>query len=188
MQPSCCCCCCCSSSSSSSLQLCFGERFRSMAFAGFGRCCLVGIVLLAFLGFGAYQSSTLSDNNVFRTWQSNVTNFVYGAWNASAAAAAAAASAPLLFKSRSDQNPQVFCPRISFPLLFVSLSSFENPQVFCPAYLFLCSVFLVVVQNPHVLCPAFLFLCSVVLVVVQNPPVLCPAFLFQRSVLLSSSR
>jgi hypothetical protein len=108
-----------------------------MAFAGFGRCCLVGIVLLAFLGFGAYQASTLSDNNVFRTWQSNVTNFVYGAWNASAAAAAAAASAPLLFKSRSDQNPQVFCPRISFPLLFVSLSSFENPQVFCPAYLFL---------------------------------------------------
>ncbi|KAH9575914.1 hypothetical protein CY35_01G135500 [Sphagnum magellanicum] len=77
-----------------------------MAFAGFGRCCLVGIVLLAFLGFGAYQASTLSDNIVFRTWQSNVTNFVYGAWNASAAAAAAAASAPLLFKSRSDQNPQ----------------------------------------------------------------------------------
>jgi hypothetical protein len=94
-----------------------------MAFVGFGRCCLVGIVLLAFLGFGAYQASTLADNNVFRTWQSNVTNFVYGAWNASAAAAAAAASAPLLFKSRSDQNPQVFCPRISFPPLFVSLSS-----------------------------------------------------------------
>jgi hypothetical protein len=91
-----------------------------MAFAGFGRCCIVGIVLLAFLGFGAYQASTLSDNNVFRTWQSNVTNFVYGAWNASAAAAAAAASAPLLFKTRSDQNPQVFCPRISFPLLCVS--------------------------------------------------------------------
>jgi hypothetical protein len=93
-----------------------------MAFAGFGRCCLVGIVLLAFLGFGAYQASTLSDNNVFRTWQSNVTNFVYGAWNASAEAAAAAASAPLLFKTRSDQNPQVL--------------------LFCPVYFFLCSLFL----------------------------------------------
>jgi hypothetical protein len=120
-----------------------------MAFAGFGRCCLVGIVLLAFLGFGAYQASTLSDNNVFRTWQSNVTNFVYGAWNASAAAAAAAAgaSAPLLFKSRSDLNAQVFCP----------------PFIFFP----LCSVFLVVVQKSagfsvrhHIFSSALCFLSS----------------------------
>ncbi len=37
-----------------------------------------------------------------------------------------------------------------------------------PVYLFLCSVFLFVVQNPQVLCPAFLFLCSVFLVVVAG--------------------
>jgi hypothetical protein len=116
-----------------------------MAFAGFGRCCLVGIVLLAFLGFGAYQASTLSDNNVFRTWQSNVTNFVYGAWNASAAAAAAAASAPLLFKSRSDLNAQVFCPRIIFsPLLCVSCrrsksAGFSVRHIFSSALCFLSS-------------------------------------------------
>jgi hypothetical protein len=152
-----------------------------MAFAGFGRCCLVGIVLLAFLGFGAYQVSMLSDNNVFRTWPSNVTNFVYGAWNASAEAAAAAASAPLLFKTRSDQNPQVllFCPVYFFLCSLFLLSSvkirrFSVRQIFSSA---LCSVFLVVVQNPQVLCAAFLFLCSVILVVVQNPQVLCAAFL-----------
>jgi hypothetical protein len=117
-----------------------------MAFAGFGRCCLVGIVLLAFLGFGAYQASTLSDNNVFRTWQSNVTNFVYGAWNASAAAAAAAASAPLLFKSRSDLNAQVFCPRmyIFSPLLCVSCrrsksAGFSVRHIFSSALCFLSS-------------------------------------------------
>jgi hypothetical protein len=117
-----------------------------MAFAGFGRCCLVGIVLLAFLGFGAYQASTLSGNNVFRTWQSNVTNFVYGAWNASAAAAAAAASAPLLFKSRSDLNAQVFCPRmyIFSPLLCVSCrrsksAGFSVRHIFSSALCFLSS-------------------------------------------------
>jgi len=103
-------------------------------------------VLLAFLGFGAYQASTLSDNNVFRTWQSNVTNFVYGAWNASAAAAAAAASAPLLFKSRSDLNAQVFCPRmyIFSPLLCVSCrrsksAGFSVRHIFSSALCFLSS-------------------------------------------------
>jgi len=66
---------------------------------GVGRSLVwTGVVaFVVFVLFAAYQASTISNSPpVFRTWQSTISNFVYGAWNASPAT-----SAPFFFNSRS---------------------------------------------------------------------------------------
>jgi len=66
---------------------------------GVGRSLVwTGVVaFVVFVLFAAYQASTISNSPpVFRRWQSTVSNFVYGAWNASPVT-----SAPFFFNSRS---------------------------------------------------------------------------------------
>jgi hypothetical protein len=66
---------------------------------GVGRSLVwTGVVaFVVFVLFAAYQASTISNSPpVFRTWQSTISNFVYGAWNASSVT-----SAPFFSNSRS---------------------------------------------------------------------------------------